>query len=751
MDRQGGLKWWFTLAVFASAVTLSGVVGIESARVAIADRAAAEASRQLQVSAMRVATADAIRIAGGDPAEPGLDEAVEALTGDHRQALGSLSSADAEAATALLVEIAGCGTWLLDPGAEVHEVHGHAELQTLLDSAATSASADAASAERNAALALLAALGALAMGLGLIVMSRIRWDRKQTTVASEAQAAQRLVALLGDSPDVFVVIDPDGQISYRSPSAENLFSPAVESRDDIVALVQDGDAERLRWHLDRTDVDGASEVFNFVDVNGVSGCFELRVSDLTGDPAVAGHVLTARDVTHEHLLKEELRHQATTDALTGIPNRRMLPHVLDAIRNEPRTAEAGIAFVLLDINGFRAINDSLGTDTGDQLLQLAATRLGKAIEPQVLLRLGSDEFATILPGQLSEVQVLDYAKKLQSVFVEPFQVAGRTERLSVNVGVAIVETPDEAEDLHRRAEIALVAAKRSNSEAPVVYESSLDETIARRAHIRRALYSAVYDNEFEIVYQPIVSSDTSQLSGLEALLRWNSPTLGAVRPDEFIPIAEDAGDICEIGRWVVENVCRQVSSWSEIGMQDHVTVSLNVSARQLAEEDFVQFVSLEAEMWGIDPKRIIVEVTETAALDEQGTAIGRLGELKEAGFRISIDDFGSGYSNLGQLLRVPFDVLKIDRSLLLMLTDMRAAQGGDASDPCQILEAVVSIAEILGVPVVCEGVETDEQRRSLAASRVTYVQGYLTGRPASAAHTAELLGLSGLSIQRSDV
>lgn len=458
-----------------------------------------------------------------------------------------------------------------------------------------------------------------------------------------------------------------------------------------------------------------------------------------------GLSLTRRSRTRsneEHFLEAELRRQATTDALTGLPNRRMLPAALDALGEDLIDPDSGVAIILLDVKGFRSINDFLGAETGDQVLQFVASRLRNAVDGHLLLRLGSDEFAAVVSDQRTEADVLGVADKLRSVFLEPFHVAGRTEHLSVNVGAALVRDSREIADLYRRSEIALVSAKRSDSDGCVMYEPALDEAMARRVNIRRALYSADYDREFEVVYQPIVSADTAEIHGLEALLRWDSPLVGNIGPDEFIPIAEDAGDIHEIGKWVVEEVCRQVAAWSAAGMSSEVAISFNVSALQLVEGDFVEFLSGVVRAWGIDSGRLVVEVTETAALDEQGMALRQLAELKDAGFLISVDDFGSGYSNLGQLLRVPFDVLKIDRSLLLMLTEMRAESGGDASDPCELLQAVVSIARILDVPVVCEGVETDVQRRSLAASGVTYVQGYLTGRPASAVRTAELLELA---------
>lgn len=727
----------------AGVVLASGFFGGWSIWIALEDREAAADARDLQVSAMRVAAADAVRIAGGDPIEPGLELAVEALSEDHTAALSALSPFDAESAKALLVEIAGCGSWLLDPGDVSHEVHGHGELQNLLDAAAVSASTNAVSAERQAAMALLGGLVASAIGVSLVVGSRVRSHRQRSAAVSEERAGRRLAALVHDSPDMFVVLDPEGLISYRSASSDRLIPVTARSRDDVVALASDDVADQLREHLKRSTEGGDSEVFDLTDAGGVVGRFELRVSDLTDDPAVAGHVVTARDVTNEHRLQNELRSQAMTDVLTGVANRRCLPSCL-AVAKQSLTASGSLAvFVMLDIDSFKGINDSFGHNTGDELLRLAASRLRGALEPTaVLLRLGSDEFAAIAANMCTEHEALACAEAFRAVFAEPFRVSGRTERLSASIGIAVTSEPEEIEGLHRRAEIALQAAKCGSGDRVVMYEPALEDSIARTTRIRRALFSAVYDDEFGVVYQPIVSADSAEIVGLEALLRWDSPTIGIVGPDEFIPIAEAAGDICSIGRWVVESVCRQLSSWTTDGMPQDLTVSFNVSARQLAEADFVRCVTSTANAWGIDPQRLVVEVTETTALDQNGIAIGRLNELRAAGFRISIDDFGSGYSNLGQLLRVPFDVLKIDRSLLLMLTEMRELAGGDATDSCEIIAAIVSIAGILGVPVVCEGVETEEQRQSLAASGITYIQGYLTGRPATADDTGELLDLA---------
>lgn len=743
MDPRTGIKKWSVAIVLCVLFVAAGAAGVWSIHSARSDREASSAARDLQVSAMRVAAADAVRIAGGDALGPGLDAAVDDLAGDHGVALAGLDDVEADRAATLLAEIAGCGSWLLDPGDEVHEVHGHSELQALLDSAATAAADNASAAERTAALSLIVGLLVMLLVAAFAIAARARAHRRQSLFESEQRSGQRLAALVQDSPDLFFVIDPDGLISYRSKSAHRLLGESGVHRDDIASLAEPGSVERLRKHLRRTAAQGALEVFELPDNDGGSRCFELRVSDLTMHRAVGGHVITARDVTDEHRLQTELRHQAGTDTLTGLANRRRLGPALDAAEESMSAIGAMSALVVLDVDGFKGINDAFGNEVGDELLQLVANRLSASCgSVSEILRLGSDEFAAVFDQVQSFSDAKDRAGELSTAFTEPFTIAGRVEQLSASAGMAIAVEPVEVAGLHAKAQLALTAAKGSSQRNVVLYEPEMEESVARKTRIRRALHSAVYDDEFAIAYQPIIATANGELVGLEALLRWNSPTVGVVGPDEFIPIAEASGDICPIGSWVIEQVCRQLSVWTALGMPDDVTVSFNVSARQLAEPDLVDCVSMAARTWRIEPERLVIEVTETAALDETGVAIGRLGELREAGFRISIDDFGSGYSNLGQLLRVPFDVLKIDRSLLLMLSEMRETAGGDPTDPCHIISAIVSIAEILGVPVVCEGVETSEQFDSLAASGVSHVQGYLTGRPAPAAITTTLLGLA---------
>lgn len=710
------------------------LIGLWSSAEALEERRSAAAARDLQMAAMTVATADlVVATYGGEPQLPALESSVEELRGGHDLALHALPPDQAGRARDLLREITACGLRLLASDGSKPVVHDHQELQYLLDSAARNAATEAAEAERQAVLAVFVAVFAVCLGGWLLVRSRYRSERERSRAEAQANAGRRLESLINDSPEIFLVIDRAGGIAYRSASADRLLDAAALSTEDIVALADGPEQSELREHLGRSDIGGVSDVFRLVGADHEPGWYEVRVSDLTDDDLVDGHVITARDITGEVRLRDELRRLANTDVLTGLPNRRVLQSAIEDAKAAVRGDGAMMALMTLDIDGFKVINDSLGHLAGDELLIEVAARLNRAIGPDdVVLRLGGDEFAVVVPRVTPESAAYVHAQRLLDVLREPFRLGERWERVRTSIGVAVTSDPEHAVALLSEADIAMYEAKRRGGDDAVFYEPVLESGATRATQITRALRSADFDAELSLVYQPIVDVDTSEIVALEALLRWTSPDLGTVTPNEFIPVAEASGEICRIGQWVLDSVCRQLAAWIESGIAPHITVSFNVSPLELAEDDFVSGVLAAARTWSISPERLVVEVTESTALEHTGLSVARLEQLRQAGIRISIDDFGSGYSNLGQLLTVPFDVIKIDRSLLLTLTAMRERAGGDTSGPCAIMEAIVSIAGILDAPVICEGVETERQRTSLQASGVGYVQGYLTGRPVPA-------------------
>ncbi len=738
------------LGALVVAATLLGLVVVAGYFVveAFEERDAADHAADLQVAALNV-SAMTLNGANDSALEGGVGWAwIAELRSDPTNALHSLSVDEAAATVSELDTIANHGEMLLRGEPVARSGHRHEELQGFLAEAVERSADDAVLARRQAYGAVgtvLAVMIAFCIG-----MLRRRYRRQAVVAGQQAQAheGKRLQRLLNDSPDIFLVIDPAGRSTYESASAARLLrdeSNADRLVDRLLARASERDRDRLGKHLGAPSVAGETAVFQLTDLEGNSGWFNIRVSDLTADDLVAGHLITVSEISREVELQNELRTQAETDHLTDLPNRRTLDSSLEVAAELARTSASLAAFAILDLDGFKEINDSLGHQAGDEILMKATQRLATALQgADILLRLGGDEFGVIMIGVSSADEALGRSRHLLSVFDEPFQVQNhRLELLRASVGVAVADPADSGEDLVIHADIAMYQAKRTGGSTAVVFESFMEDEASANASVTRALRSADYDEEFHLVFQPIVDATSREVASLEALLRWESPLLGRVGPDVFIPLAEKAGEICRIGGWVLHAVCAQLSHWMQSGLDDSVTVSFNVSARQLSDDRFVSEVLSTAKAWDIPPGRLVIEVTESSVIEDDGVATGRLSELRAAGFKVSIDDFGSGYSNLGQLLHVPLDNIKVDRSLLLTLSDMRDAMGGDPTMACSVMEAVVSIAGVLGAPVVAEGVETEDQLASLAASGITYIQGYYTGRPMEPEQAAELLKLAG--------
>ncbi len=731
--------------VFASllALVVVSMVGFAALGMsnATAERQTASAARDLQIAAMKVAVADGLMLAGSDRPPLDLGASLETLSTKRDAALRRLPEDQSDLARALLDEITGCGTMLLDPGALDHVVHGHDELHAILAVVVDDASAGAATAERRAFWAIIAACLAVMPSLWFMLRLRLQSEHDRDRAELQERARRRLQVLLDDSPDSSFVIDLDGQIIYRSDSGDRLLGgDGISSRDDLVSLAEPSKRAALRDHVGRTGASGASAVFVLRDTAGAHGWYQIRVSDLTGNETVDGHVITARNITNEVELRDELQRQADTDQLTGLPNRRILHRALTTAANRLAEHDGICVVMVLDVDGFKNVNDTMGHAAGDELLIRVAERLeGAKAADDVLIRLGGDEFAVIIPVAASVAEAEQRGRRLLAAFDDPFRIGPSAECVRCSIGAAITADSSKVVDLLRDADVAMYESKRRGDNVVVIHDPAVADASTRPTRIAAALRAADHDSEFHLVYQPIVDIEADRITTLEALLRWTSPDLGVVAPNEFIAVAEVTGDICKIGRWVIDSACRQLAAWSEAGINPDVAVSFNVSPRQLVEEQFVDCLLDTARAWSISPSRLVLDVTESTALDQTGVAIARLEQLRAAGLRISIDDFGSGYSNLGQLLTVPFDVIKIDRSLLLTLSAMRERSGIDPNDSCAIMAAIVSIAGVLQAPVVCEGVETEDQRASLAASGITHIQGFLTGRPALASTiTAEL-------------
>ena len=432
------------------------------------------------------------------------------------------------------------------------------------------------------------------------------------------------------------------------------------------------------------------------------------------------------DLSDSKSAEQEIEKLAFYDALTGLPNRQLLHERLEHELNiAERYGRAGMLF-FLDLDHFKHINDSLGHSSGDLILIEAARRLQSLLRnTDTAVRLGGDEFVILTSPQdgvhtdlLEQSQVI--AKKIIAEFNKPFLVNEHELFVSTSIGIALYTGMDETvETLLKRADTAMYQAKEAGRNTFQFYQDSMQEIADARLKIERLLRNAVVDNEFSLHYQPQLS-ESNQLVGAEALIRWQNSELGNVSPVDFIPIAEETGLIIPIGLWVVETVCQQIKTWEDQGVFiPHIAI--NISAKQFHQTDFVSSLIYMVYEQNVLPNKIVLEITEGVFLGNLEEAIDKMNVLKQNGFSFSIDDFGTGYSSLTYLKRLPFDQLKIDQSFVRGLIDNKA----DAA----IVKAIVVMAKSMGLNLIAEGVETDQHLAYLSGYGCHYYQGYYFSRP----------------------
>lgn len=450
----------------------------------------------------------------------------------------------------------------------------------------------------------------------------------------------------------------------------------------------------------------------------------------------SGHVLSvitlAHDVTDNRRTQERLNFLAYHDALTGLPNRSMLSDRLTAALAQARASDTSVAALLLDLDHFKVINESMGHEVGDRLLQDVAHRLsGCAPRGAMIARFGGDEFGLVLDHLCSEVDALPVAQRILDSFQAPFDVDGREIFLATSIGIAVFPTDGvEIDVLLKNADAAMYHAKGQGRNNFQFYSADLTLRSQARLAAETGLRRAVERREFEVFYQPKVSLETGAVTGVEALLRWHHPQRGLVPPLEFIPVAEDSGLIVPIGEWVLHNACAEIKAWHDRGLPK-IRLSVNLSPRQFHSERLVAMVVRAIGETGFDPSLLELEITESVLMDQDVRARMVLEQLKGLGITIALDDFGTGFSSLGYLKRFPIDALKIDRSFVRDVPmDL---------DDVAIVRAVIGMARSLRLRTVAEGVEQEDQARFLKLEGCEEVQGFFYGKPMPAAEAERQL------------
>ena len=443
---------------------------------------------------------------------------------------------------------------------------------------------------------------------------------------------------------------------------------------------------------------------------------------------------------------EELTHalatiqdMATHDSLTGLPNRASLSDTLHHAVARAQRAKHGLAIFFLDLDNFKTINDTLGHPTGDQLLREVARRIrGSVRESDLVARLGGDEFVVMIESVPDRAGLQLLSEKILARISEPTQLQMHEVKVTGSIGIAVY--PEDGLDvaaLLANADMAMYRAKALGRNRANEYTADLGAGAVERFEIENGMRQGFQNNEFRLYYQPKIEFSSGKMLGVEALIRWHHPTLGVLTPDRFIPIAESSNFIIQLGKWVIEQACRQSKIWRDAKLP-HFAIAVNLSANQLADPALVGYVSDALRTSGVDPSTIELEITETAIMQNLEEAVRRLNALRTLGVRLSIDDFGTGYSSLAYLKQLPVDTLKVDRSFVKDLPHNR--------DDLAITRAVIAMAHGLSMKVVAEGVELKDQFDSLRDEGCDEFQGYFC-RAAMESHDLEtLLGQSGLVI-----
>jgi len=558
------------------------------------------------------------------------------------------------------------------------------------------------------------------------------------------QSQARFSSLVTNSSDVVMVVDADSTVQYVSPSVERVLGYGVDELEGskLTTLIHPEDKAQILQFLTSGERDGDSH----------PGLIELRMrhrkdfwlhvetlrTNLLHDPNVNGIVLNTRDISERKAFEEQLQHQAFHDSVTNLANRALFKDRVDHALERQSREDRPISVLFMDLDDFKTINDSLGHAAGDRLLAEVGDRLKTCLRSaDTAARLGGDEFAILLEDGGQGIEAAEVATRIMAALEAPFTLDHKEVFARASIGIATASqdkegNPQNAEDLLRDADVAMYMAKEAGKSRYQVFEPAMHDTALRRLELKADLQRAVDHGEFFLNYQPIIELESGEISGLEALLRWNHPQRGIIPPLDFIPLAEETGLIVPIGHWVLQEACRQGKALQGRFPHDPpLYVTVNLSVRQLQRAEIVDEVAEILRESGLDPGTLALEITESVMMQDMELSIQRLTELKALGVKLAVDDFGTGYSSLNYIRRFPVDILKVDKSFVDNVNE-----GGEQS---ALTAAIIELASILKLLPVAEGIERADQLEKLQDLKCDLGQGFYFAKPLPMNEIDELL------------
>jgi diguanylate cyclase (GGDEF)-like protein/PAS domain S-box-containing protein len=595
--------------------------------------------------------------------------------------------------------------------------------------------------------ASLAIMGAFVLFF-VIRMAAVIMEQNEMALAQkeEAEATLRLSedrfrSLIQNSSDVTMILGELGVFRYVSPAIKDLLQYEPDelvgrlSTDFVHPEDLDAVVKMLNGSEFQAESGQATLEFRMLRRDGTTRDVEAVVWNQTDRPSVAGYVSNIRDVTERKKFEALLAFRALHDPLTGLANRQLILDRAQQMLVRARRSGVPVAALFIDLDNFKDSNDSLGHGAGDKLLQMVAGRLlGILRSGDTVGRLGGDEFVILAEGVSFARGPEMIAERVHEVLKPAFHLPGvdnMSITVSASIGIAVGDRPS-AEDLLRDADIALYRAKGAGRDQSVLFEHSMQSAAKERLSLKSDLESALAEDQFSLLYHPIFDLDGIEIQGVEALLRWEHPVRGTIQPDAFISVLEERDLIIDVGRWVLNESCREAAAWHRQGHD--TTISVNVSMRQLDSDQLVEDVQAALLMSGLAPSMLILEVTESSLMRDSVATVSRLNRLKSLGVKVAIDDFGTGYSSLAYLRQFPVDVLKIDRSFV---SDMSRSP-----DAAALIHTLIELGHTLGLVTLAEGIETHEQLEGLRAEGCNHGQGFLFSGPVTGVEMSELFEIA---------